>query len=53
MHSKHDIKVICIDYLQLIRGHVGRNASRENEVAMIAGALKAMAKELKVPVTTP
>ena len=50
MHSKHGIKVIFIDYLQLIRGHVGRNASRENEVAMISGALKAMAKELNIPV---
>ncbi len=50
MHSKHGVKVIFIDYLQLIRGHVGRNASRENEVAMISGALKAMAKELNIPV---
>jgi len=50
MCSKHDVKVIFIDYLQLIRGHVSRNANRENEVAMISGSLKAMAKELNIPV---
>ncbi len=50
MCSKYQTKVIFIDYLQLIQAHVNHNASRENEVAKISGSLKAMAKELNVPV---
>ena len=50
MKAKHDVKVIFIDYLQLIKGQVCSNASRENEIAMISGSLKAMAKELNIPV---
>lgn len=50
MCSKHGVKVIFIDYLQLIRAHTKSNASRENEVSMISGSLKAMAKELNIPV---
>ncbi len=50
MKANNDIKAIFIDYLQLIKGQVRGNASRENEVAMISGSLKAMAKELNVPV---
>lgn len=50
MKANHDVKVIFIDYLQLIKGQVRGNASRENEVAMISGSLKAMAKELNIPV---
>lgn len=50
MKSRNNIQVIFIDYLQLIKAHTKSNASRENEVAMISGALKAMAKELNIPV---
>ena len=50
MKANNDVKVIFIDYLQLIKGQVRANASRENEVAMISGSLKAMAKELNIPV---
>lgn len=50
MSNKHGVKAIFIDYLQLVRAHTNRNASRENEVSQISGALKAMAKELSVPV---
>ena len=50
MKANHDIKVIFIDYLQLIKGQVRSNASRVNEIAMISGSLKAMAKELNIPV---
>jgi len=50
MKANHDVKVIFIDYLQLIKGQVCSNASRENEIAMISGSLKAMAKELNIPV---
>lgn len=50
MRAQHGIEAIFIDYLQLIKVHSKSNASRENEVAMISGALKAMAKELNIPV---
>ncbi|MFA6931745.1 MAG: replicative DNA helicase, partial [Lentisphaeria bacterium] len=46
MKSRENVGVIFVDYLQLIHTDVGRNASRENEVSKISGALKALAKEL-------
>ena len=40
-----------MDYLQLMRSHSKQAAnSREREVAEISSGLKALAKELKVPV---
>ena len=50
MKNKYNIQAVFIDYLQLIKAHTKSNASRENEVAMISGSLKAMAKELNLPV---
>jgi len=50
MKSTANIGVIFIDYLQLIHTDAGRNASRENEVSKISGALKALAKELNIPI---
>ena len=50
MKVNHDVKVIFIDYLQLVKGQVRSNVSRKNEVAMISCSLKAMAKELNIPV---
>lgn len=44
---KHGIKMIIVDYLQLMRGE-GR--SREEEVSGISRGLKAIAKDLNVPV---
>lgn len=49
LHKDKGIKLIVVDYLQLMRG-VGRVESREREIAEISGALKALAKELKIPV---
>ena len=39
-----------VDYLQLMHYPEYRSLGRQQEVAAISGALKAMAKELKVPV---
>ena len=50
MREQHHVQAIFIDYLQLVKGHTKANANRENEVAMISGSLKAMAKELNIPV---
>lgn len=44
------IDMIVIDYLQLMHADVGAADGRQNEVAMISGGLKALAKELNVPV---
>ncbi|NWK56018.1 replicative DNA helicase [Verrucomicrobiaceae bacterium N1E253] len=46
-----DIQVIAIDYLQLMRSNSKQaQNSREREVAEISAGLKALAKELEIPV---
>ena len=50
MKDKHDIQFIVIDYLQLMKGSGGANSSREQEVAQMSGGIKALAKELNVPI---
>jgi replicative DNA helicase len=49
--SERGLDLVIIDYLQLMRGR-GRAAqeSREREISDISRSLKALAKELKVPV---
>ena len=44
---EHDIGLVVVDYLQLMRG---RGDSREQEISEISRSLKAMAKELNIPV---
>ena len=46
----HDIKIIIIDYLQLMTGNQDSKGNREQEVAFISRTLKAIAKELNVPI---
>ncbi|GAA0872029.1 replicative DNA helicase [Gangjinia marincola] len=49
--SKHDIKLIVIDYLQLMTGGGSqKGGNREQEISMISRNLKALAKELNIPV---
>jgi replicative DNA helicase len=49
--SQHGIKVIIIDYLQLMTaGNTQKGGNREQEISMISRNLKALAKELNVPV---
>ena len=49
LKSEHDIGLIIVDYLQLMRG--GTNPeSRQQEISEISRSLKALAKELNVPV---
>ena len=45
----HDLKLIIIDYLQLMSGS-GRSESRQQEISEISRSLKALARELSVPV---
>ena len=49
LQAQHDVGLIVIDYLQLIRGH-GNTDSRVQEVSEISRSLKGLAKELNVPV---
>ena len=46
---EHDLKLIIIDYLQLMSGS-GRSDSRQQEISDISRSLKALARELSVPV---
>ncbi len=46
---EHDIKLVIIDYLQLMTSK-GRSEGRQQEVSEISRSLKALARELEVPV---
>ncbi len=49
--SAHDIKLIVIDYLQLMNiGSSNKAGNREQEISTISRNLKALAKELNIPV---
>lgn len=50
LKQKHDIQFILIDYLQLMKGEVSKNGNREQEISSISRDLKALAKELEVPI---
>lgn len=48
---EHNIQLVIIDYLQLMSGRVGSRAeSRQQEISDISRSLKALARELHVPV---
>lgn len=50
LKRKHDIQFIVVDYLQLMNYSKYAAEGRQRETAAISAALKAMAKELRVPV---
>lgn len=48
---EYDLQMIIIDYLQLMQGNTGsRSESRQQEISEISRSLKALARELHVPV---
>ncbi len=49
LRREHDLGLIVIDYLQLMQVP-GNNENRATEISEISRSLKALAKELKVPV---
>jgi replicative DNA helicase len=49
MKVEHNIGMIVVDYLQLMQGPKGAQ-SREQEISSISRSLKALAKELSIPV---
>ncbi len=50
LKMQHDIGVILVDYLQLMTAGADNRGSREQEVSLISRSLKAIAKELDVPI---
>jgi len=50
LKAQYDIGVIVIDYLQLMTGPTETKGNREQEVSTISRSLKAIAKELNVPI---
>ena len=46
---EHGLSLVIVDYLQLMRGR-GRFERREQEISEISRSLKALAKELHIPV---
>jgi replicative DNA helicase len=49
LKAEHEVGLIIVDYLQLIQGPKN-SESREREISMISRSLKALAKEIDVPV---
>ncbi|WP_136810001.1 replicative DNA helicase [Desulfosediminicola flagellatus] len=47
LHARHTLGLVIVDYLQLARGSGG---NREQEIADISRGLKALAKDLNVPI---
>jgi len=48
LKSQHDIQLIMVDYLQLMQGLKG-SENRQQEISEISRSLKALARELRVP----
>jgi replicative DNA helicase len=47
---EHNVKIIIIDYLQLMNASGMKFGSREQEVSMISRSVKQLAKELNIPI---
>ncbi|MBT6766416.1 MAG: replicative DNA helicase, partial [Prolixibacteraceae bacterium] len=50
LKMQHDIQVVIVDYLQLMTAGSDNRGSREQEVSQISRSLKAIAKELDLPI---
>ena len=51
MKDRHGIEMLVIDYLQLLRSESAQaKDNRQNEVAEISRGIKALAKELEIPI---
>lgn len=48
--NKHKVGIIIIDYLQLMSGSNDKGGNREQEISTISRNLKALAKELNIPI---
>jgi replicative DNA helicase len=50
LKAQYDVGIIIIDYLQLMTGPTDTRGNREQEVSTISRSLKAIAKELNIPI---
>jgi replicative DNA helicase len=50
LKAERQIELLIVDYMQLVSATTKANANRQEEVAMISRSLKALAKELDIPV---
>lgn len=50
LKQQHNIGMIIVDYLQLMRGSNETKGMREQEISLISRTLKAVAKELRIPI---
>ncbi len=50
MHQQYQIKLFVVDYLQLLHSTARRAENRQQEIADISSGIKALAKELDVPI---
>ncbi len=50
LKKEHDVGLLVVDYLQLMRGRSGGGDRREQEISEISRFLKALAKEINIPV---
>ncbi len=50
LKQKHNIEMVFVDYLQLMQGSSDQRGNREQEISSISRQLKALSKELKIPV---
>jgi replicative DNA helicase len=50
LQHQHKIQMVFVDYLQLMQGSADTRGNREQEISKISRQLKALAKELKIPV---
>jgi replicative DNA helicase len=49
LHAENGLDMIIVDYLQLMRGESGSDGNRVQEISYISRSLKALARELNVP----
>lgn len=49
LRAEHGLDLIVVDYMQLVAGY-GRFENRNQEISQVARSLKALARELRVPV---
>lgn len=51
LKAQHDIQLVVVDYLQLMKGDdSNKNSNREQEISYISRSLKSLAKELAIPI---
>ncbi|MCH8863877.1 MAG: replicative DNA helicase [Chloroflexi bacterium] len=50
LHFEHPLDLIIVDYLQLMQGEGNRGENRVQEISYVSRSLKALARDLNVPV---